>query len=204
MTSSTVTGSPSENLAFGIEGELDPAPVCRRLDRFRQQAIEGEGFVGAARQEALDDEIAEDRVAEAARRGRAALDDEGVHAVVGADDAIGDLAALRRVRIGIGKVLEVRRQRRARRSLRCRASGSAAASCGTRPRPRVAAIGRGDLTFQGDGDDGCGHGRLAIGFCWDSKNEEVVYRSTARSFEDRRGHFRRILASKLEIGSQPG
>ena len=53
ITSSTVTGVPSENLACRIERELDEAPIVRRLDLLGDQAIERERLVVAAGEQAL-------------------------------------------------------------------------------------------------------------------------------------------------------
>ena len=99
---------------FGIRVEIEcrlPA-IGPDVDDFGQQPIEREGLVGVALHQRLEDQIAEDRVDHAARGGAQALDDERVEVVEAADHAIGDAAALRGVRIDVGEMREVGRQRR--------------------------------------------------------------------------------------------
>lgn len=95
-----------------VQIELDPAAVGRRLHRLGEEPVERERLVIAPREQALEDEVAEQRVAQAARRGEAALQDERVQAVESADHAISDAAAFRSIRIGVGQVVEALRQRR--------------------------------------------------------------------------------------------
>ena len=71
--------------------EGDGAAVLRHLDAFRDQAVEREGLVAAARQQALVDVVAQ------VARGHA-LDDEGVEAVEGAERAQHQPAAFGRGR----------------------------------------------------------------------------------------------------------
>ncbi len=64
-----------------VERELDPAPVGRRLDGLGEVAVKREWLIGAALQQRLEDQLAEDRVVKPARRGEAALHDERIEAV---------------------------------------------------------------------------------------------------------------------------
>ncbi len=107
MTSSTVTGWPSENLASGLRVNSTQLRSGGVSDGLGDQAVERVGLVGAPRQQGFKDEIAEHRVLQAASRGRATLDDHRVEAVEGADHAVGDLAALGGIGIGVGQVIEV-------------------------------------------------------------------------------------------------
>ncbi len=73
MTSSAVTGTPSEKRAARIEPEGDVAPRVVGLDRARQQTVERELLGPATRHQAFD-HVAADRL-----HGEA-LDDEGIEA----------------------------------------------------------------------------------------------------------------------------
>ncbi len=88
-----------------IERESDVAPRIVGLDRARQQTVERERLVVAARHQALDD-IAADRL-----HGET-LDDQRIEAVEGAEHALGQPAALRRIGIDVGQRGEIARQRR--------------------------------------------------------------------------------------------
>ncbi len=149
---------------LGVEGELDPGAVGRRLHRLGDQAVEREGLVGAALQQRLEDQPAEHRIGQAARRGEAALDDERIEAVEGADDAVGDLAALGRIRIGVGQVVEVRRQGRIADHGDA-VHGLRGGDLRHQPEAERGGDGRGDRALEGDGQDGRGHGQrgLSIG-----------------------------------------
>ena len=89
----------------GIEREGDVGAVGVGLDRAREQAVERERLVVAARQQALDHVAAD-------LRQREAFDDERVEAVEGAEHALRQPAALGRRRIGVARMVEARRQRR--------------------------------------------------------------------------------------------
>ena len=89
----------------GIEVEGDGAPVLRHLDRAGDQAVERERLVGRAHHQALE-HVARHHVR------RDAEDDQGVEAVEGALEGERDSSALRRLRIGIGQVLETGREGR--------------------------------------------------------------------------------------------
>ena len=88
-----------------IEGEGDVASRIVGFDRSRQQAVERERLVVAARHQAFD-YIAADRLQ------RVALDDQRIEAVESAEHALDDAAAFRRIRIGIGHGREIVRQSR--------------------------------------------------------------------------------------------
>ena len=97
MTSSGVTGLPSEKRAAGIEREGDVAARGVGLDRAGDQPVERERLVVAARHQAFD-HVAADRLQ------RDAPDDQGIEAVEGAEHAVHQAAALGRGRIGIAAV----------------------------------------------------------------------------------------------------
>ena len=96
MTSSAVTGNAVGETRRRIEPEGDVAPRIVGLDRARQQTVERERLVIAARHQAFD-HVAADRL-----HGEA-LDDEGIEAVEGSKHALHQPAALRRIGIGIGQ-----------------------------------------------------------------------------------------------------
>ena len=97
---------------FRIEMELDRLAVVAHIGRVGEQAVEREGLVHVALHQRLEDQIAEDRVDHAACRGTQAFQDERVEVVERPDHAIGDRAALGRLRVGIVEMGVVRRQRR--------------------------------------------------------------------------------------------
>ena len=88
-----------------IEREGDVASRIVGLDRARQQAVERERLVIAARHQAFD-YIAADRLH------GVALDDQRIEAVESAEHALDDAAAFRRIGIGIGHGREIVRQSR--------------------------------------------------------------------------------------------
>ena len=85
--------------------EGDGAAVLRNLDAFRNQSVECERLVAAARHQALVHVLAN-------VTGGHAPDDESIEAVEGAERTQHEPAALRGGGIGIGKMLEPRRMLR--------------------------------------------------------------------------------------------
>ena len=118
-TSSGVMGVPSEKRASGRRWKVMELRSSGISTLSRDQPVEGERLVAAARHQALVDVLAH------AGRGDAP-DDEGVEAVEGAERAQHEAAALGRVGIDVGKVREARRRAWACRAWRARATGSAA------------------------------------------------------------------------------
>ncbi len=92
--------------------EFDALALRIHVGGVGEQAVEGKGLVGVALHQGLEDEVAEDGVHHAARRGAQAFQDERVEIVETADDAIGDVAALGRVRIDVVEMRIVGRKRR--------------------------------------------------------------------------------------------
>ena len=92
-------------LRFRPQFEGEGLAVVGDIDGLGQQAVEREGLIPVAAEKAFEN------IGTDVHR-RRALDDEGVHAVEAAGDRLSQLAALRRVGICIGQVLEVRRQGR--------------------------------------------------------------------------------------------
>ncbi|MNS62661.1 hypothetical protein D3C72_957300 [compost metagenome] len=90
-----------------VDVELDEASLLIPLHCFGQQAVKAERLIAGAQHQGFVEKIAEFRVPDAARRGAHSLENEGIEAVEGADDAIGDAAAFLHVRIDIRKVPEV-------------------------------------------------------------------------------------------------
>ncbi len=80
----------------GVEPERDVAPRVVGLDRAREQAVEREGLVIAARHQTFE-HVAADRL-----HGEA-LDDERIEAVERAEHALHQRSALGRVGIGVGR-----------------------------------------------------------------------------------------------------
>ncbi len=89
----------------GVEMKRDVASSVVGLDAFRQQSVESESLVIAARHQAFDDEPPD-------LLHREAPDNKRVEAVKGAEGAPDQPAALRRVGIGIGHMGEIGRNRR--------------------------------------------------------------------------------------------
>ncbi|MGY3458906.1 hypothetical protein ACVWW5_004356 [Bradyrhizobium sp. LM3.4] len=89
----------------GIDVERDKAPLVVGLDRSGEQAVERERLVIAAREQALD------HVVPHLLHGQS-LDDEGIEAVEGAENAPGQPATLGGIRIDVGHVGEIGRHRR--------------------------------------------------------------------------------------------
>ena len=96
-----------------IEPEGDVAARIVGLDRTRQQPVKRERFVVTARHQALDHVTAE-------VLHRETFDDERIEAVERAEHALHQPAALRSIRIGIGKLGKIVRHRRMRRAWRWR------------------------------------------------------------------------------------
>ena len=90
---------------FGVEVEGDIAARVVGLDAFRQQAIERESFVIAARHQALDHKAPDLLNGEAAN-------DQGIEAVEGSEDPPDQPPTLRRIGIGVGHMREVGRKGR--------------------------------------------------------------------------------------------
>ena len=89
----------------GIETEGDIAAAVVGFDAFCQQTVEREGLVIAPRHQALDHEAAYLLHGETP-------DDQGIEAVESPENALHQSSAFRRIRIGIGHVAEIGRQRR--------------------------------------------------------------------------------------------
>ena len=105
-TSAEVIGVPSENRAAGLRWKDDAIPRLVGFEALGDQAVERERLVGRARHQRLID------IADEALRGRQSLDIIGVQAVEGAEIGEIEPAALGRLRIDVGQVVEVGRQRR--------------------------------------------------------------------------------------------
>ena len=96
----------------GIDREFDPRTVVGHGHGLRQQAIEREGLVGAARHQRFEYQLAVFGVPHAPRRRSHRIQHERIEGIEGAGHAMSDLATLRRFRIDVGKVAEIRRQGR--------------------------------------------------------------------------------------------
>ena len=121
-TSAEVIGVPSENRAAGSRWKTTLSALRIGFDAFCDKAVERERLVGGARHQRLID------VADKPLRGRQRLDVVGVQAVEGAEIGEVQPAALGRVRIDVGQMVEVRRQAQARHASRSRRPAG-------RPRP---------------------------------------------------------------------
>ena len=87
-----------------MEGDIAPAVVG--LHALCQQTVERESLVIAPRHQALDHEAARILL-----HGESP-DDQGIEAVESSENALHQPPAFRRIRIGIGHVAEISRQRR--------------------------------------------------------------------------------------------
>ena len=97
-----VDGRVFQVRADGSVHECDDAARGIGLDRLRQQAVEREWFVVAARHQTFD-HVTPDLLQ------RDAFDDEGIEAVEAAEHAFHQSAPLRRVRIDVSEVIETGR-----------------------------------------------------------------------------------------------
>ena len=85
---------------FGVEVEGDIAARVVGLDAFRQQAIECESLVIAARHQALDHKAPHLLNGDAANN-------QGIEAVEGSEDTPDQPPALRRIGVGVGHMREI-------------------------------------------------------------------------------------------------
>ena len=138
--SSAVIGLPSENVASGADAERHGHQVGGDLDRLGDEAVVAVGLVGGARHQAVERQLAH-------ALGSVALEDERIEAVEGVERAGADRdqpAALRRLRIDVVEVLEVRRD--------TSRSPNADSPCRTLPAPELAKRG-GERKEGGEGAD---------------------------------------------------
>ena len=86
-----------------MEGDVAAAVVG--IHAFCQETVQRESLVIASRHQAFDHEAADLLHGEAP-------DDQGIEAVEGPENALHEAAAFRRIRIGVGHMAEIGRQRR--------------------------------------------------------------------------------------------